>query len=441
MRPVYGGIDFGTSNSTVGLIENGKPRLVPLERDEVTLPSAVFFNYEDNGTYLGRSGIGQYTDGVEGRLMRALKSVLGSSLVHEKTRLKSRSIAFTDIIGIFLGHLKKRLEGHAGEAVDTVVLGRPVQFVDDDAEADAAAQTELEKAARAQGFRQIAFQFEPIAAALDYEQSVTREELALIVDMGGGTSDFSIVRVSPKRAKAGDRKDDILANRGIHIGGTDFDRLASLAHVMPELGYLTPTKDGKRNLPAGYFVDLATWQRINLLYTAKARIELRQMRFEAARPDLVERLIEVVDHRFGHALAQLVERAKIELTDRPKASIVVDLTDARFSAEITRDGLEETILDDVGRVAATVERTIADAGLKPADITAVFLTGGSTATPLARGSILSLVPDAAVVEGDVFGSVGLGLALDARRKFGCALPTDLTRRPRARARIARSSRP
>ena len=95
--------------------------------------------------------------------------------------------------------------------------------------------------------------------------------MALIVDMGGGTSDFSIVRVSPRRAAATDRRDEILANRGIHIGGTDFDRLLSLAHVMPELGYLTPTKDGKRNLPAGYFVDLATWQRINLLYRARRR--------------------------------------------------------------------------------------------------------------------------------------------------------------------------
>ncbi len=418
MRPVYGGIDFGTSNSTVGVIENGRPRLVPLEQDQVTLPSAVFFNYEDNGAYLGRSAIGQYTDGVEGRLMRALKSVLGSSLVHEKTRLKSRSVAFTDIIGLFLGHLKKRLESHAGEAVDTIVLGRPVQFVDDDQEADAAAQAELEKAARTQGFRHIAFQFEPIAAALDYEQSVTREELALILDMGGGTSDFSIVRVSPRRAAAADRKDDILANRGIHIGGTDFDRLLSLAHVMPELGYLTPTKDGKRNLPAGYFADLATWQRINLLYTAKAKSDLRQMRYEAARPDLVERLIDVVDHRFGHALAGLVERAKIALTGQERASVDVDLPGARFGAEITRDGLEETIRHDIGRVAATVTQTIADAGLRPADITAVFLTGGSTAIPFARKSILSLVPDASVVEGDVFGSVGLGLALDAVRKFG-----------------------
>jgi hypothetical chaperone protein len=418
MRPVYGGIDFGTSNSTVGVIENGRPRLVPLEGDNVTLPSAVFFNFEDNGTYLGRSAIGQYSDAVEGRLMRALKSVLGSSLVHEKTRLKSRSVALADVIGIFLGHLKKRLESHVGESVDTVVLGRPVQFVDDDPAADVAAQAELEKAARTQGFKHIAFQFEPIAAALDYEQSVTREELALILDMGGGTSDFSVVRVSPERAAAGDRKDDILANRGVHIGGTDFDRLLSLAHVMPELGYLTPTKDGKRNLPAGYFVDLATWQRINLLYTPKAKTDLRQMRYEAARPDLVERFIEVVDHRFGHAMAGLVERAKIALTDLATASVDVDLTGARFSAAIARGGLEDTIRGEVGRVAETVKQTIADAGLKAADITAVFLTGGSTAVPLARMSILKMVPDATVVEGDVFGSVGLGLALDARRKFG-----------------------
>ena len=150
---------------------------------------------------------------------------------------------------------------------------------------------------------------------------MTREELALIIDMGGGTSDFSIVRVSPQRSRSLDRKDDILASRGIHIGGTDFDRLLSIAHVMPQLGYLTPTKDGKRNLPASYFIDLATWQRINLVYTAKAMTHLRQIRYEAERADLVDRFIHIVEHRYGHALAALVEKAKIELTDsRPQRS-------------------------------------------------------------------------------------------------------------------------
>lgn len=417
MRQAFGGIDFGTSNSTVGVIRDGKARLVALEGEQATLPSAIFFNFEDGRTYFGRRAIGDYTDSVEGRLMRSLKSVLGSSLVNEKTRIKARLLGFTEIIGLFIGHLKKQLEQDAGGPVERVVLGRPVQFVDDDAQADLKAQDELEKAARAQGFKHIAFQFEPIAAALDYEQNVSREELALIVDMGGGTSDFSVVRVSPQRARSADRKDDILANRGVHIGGTDFDRLLSIAHVMPQLGYLTATKDGKRNLPASYFIDLATWQRINLVYTAKAMTHLRQIRYEAERADLVDRFIRIVEHRYGHALAALVEKAKIELTDRSSAEVAVKLSGADFAAEITRDGLDATIAKDIERVTQTVGQTIRDAQVKPSDITAVFLTGGSTAIPLAKREILSLVPQAAVIDGDMFGSVGLGLALDAQRKF------------------------
>ncbi|TPK68089.1 Hsp70 family protein [Mesorhizobium sp. B2-4-15] len=418
MRPAFAGIDFGTSNSTVGVVSSGQPHLVPLEDGQVTLPSAVFFNFEDGRIGYGRQAIANYTDAVEGRLMRSLKSVLGSSLAHEKTRIKARSIGFMEIVGLFIGHLRKRLQEHAGGAVESVVLGRPVQFVDDDAKADAKAQSELEAAAHAQGFKHIAFQFEPIAAALDYEQKVTREELALIIDMGGGTSDFSIVKVSPQRARSFDRKDDILASRGVHIGGTDFDRLLSIAHVMPRLGYLTPTKDGKRNLPASYFIDLATWQRINLVYTAKAMTHLRQIRYEAERADLVDRFIHIVEHRYGHALAALVEKAKIELTDRSSAEVAVTLPGAAFAAEITREGLNATIARDIERITETVGQTFRDAQVKPADITAVFLTGGSTAIPLARREILSLVPQASVIEGDMFGSVGLGLALDAQRKFG-----------------------
>lgn len=416
MRTVIGGIDFGTSNSTVGLAQDERAGLVPLEGGETTLPSAIFFSFDGDRARFGREAITNYADGVEGRLMRALKSVLGSSLVNEKTRIQKRSMAFIDIVGLFIAELKRRTEAFAEAPFESAVLGRPVHFVDDDAHADRKAQDELEKAARAQGFTDIAFQYEPIAAALDYEQAVRGEETVLIVDMGGGTSDFSIVRVSPERARAADRKDDILANRGVHIGGTDFDRLVSIAHVMPELGYLTPTKDGKRNLPAGYFIDLATWHRINLLYTPKAMNDLRQIRFEAARPDLVERMITIVDHRLGHALAGTVEQAKIALTDADEATIAVPYDIA--SPRLTRRAFDQTIAQAVQRVAATVSATIEDAGLGAGDITAVFLTGGSTAIPAARQAILQLLPQARVVDGDRFGSVGMGLALEARRKFG-----------------------
>jgi hypothetical chaperone protein len=416
MRTVIGGIDFGTSNSTVGLAQDERAGLVPLEGGETTLPSAIFFSFDGDRARFGREAITNYADGVEGRLMRALKSVLGSSLVNEKTRIQKRSMAFIDIVGLFIAELKRRTEAFAEAPFESAVLGRPVHFVDDDAHADRKAQDELEKAARAQGFTDIAFQYEPIAAALDYEQAVRGEETVLIVDMGGGTSDFSIVRVSPERARAADRKDDILANRGVHIGGTDFDRLVSIAHVMPELGYLTPTKDGKRNLPAGYFIDLATWHRINLLYTPKAMNDLRQIRFEAARPDLVERMITIVDHRLGHALAGTVEQAKIALTDADETVIAMPYDIA--TPRLTRRDFDQTIAQAVQRVAATVSATIEDAGLGAGDITAVFLTGGSTAIPAARQAILQLLPQARVVDGDRFGSVGMGLALEARRKFG-----------------------
>jgi hypothetical chaperone protein len=418
MRPISGGIDFGTSNSTVGIAKDGKPRLVALEGEQVTLPSAVFFNFEDNRTYYGRRAIDDYTAHTEGRLMRALKSVLGTSLIHEKTRIKTRSVAFSDILGGFVGHLKRRLEEGRGGAVDHVVLGRPVHFVDEDAAADAEAQRELEKVARAQGFRHIAFQFEPIAAALDYEQGVQGEELALIADIGGGTSDFSIVRVSPDRAKAADRRDDILANAGVHVGGTDFDRLLSVAKVMPELGYLTATKDGKRNLPVSYFFDLATWQRINLLYSNKAMIELRQMRYEAARPELVDRMIDIVRHRQGHALAARVEDAKVAMTSRGESRIELELTEEWLHVTVTSGELERAIAGAVERIGETAAATIRDAGLTPSRIDTIFLTGGSTAIGLVRRQILQSAPEARVVDGDMFGSVGLGLALDAERKFG-----------------------
>ena len=420
MKPISGGIDFGTSNSTVGYMHNGRPRLVPLEGEHLAMPSAVFYNFEDNGTYFGRRAIADYTENAEGRLLRALKSVLGSSLIHEKTRIKARYLAFSDIIGTFIANLKNRLDAEVGEEIESVVLGRPVYFVDEDEAADRDAQGQLEAAARAQGFKHIAFQFEPIAAALDYEQSVTGEELALIIDIGGGTSDFSIVRVSPERARAADRKDDILASTGVHIGGTDFDRLLSVARLMPELGYKTPPKDGKRNLPVGYFNALATWQRINMLYTPKAMTDLRQIRYEAARPELVDRMIDIVSNRQGHALAGTVEGAKIDLTGRDDTTMTVKLTEETLSLPVTRAGLDEAIEAAVERVANTVAKTLADAGVEAQRITTLFLTGGSTAIPLLKSRVLALFPGATVVQGDMFGSVGLGLSLDAARKFGTA---------------------
>jgi len=418
MNPHFLGIDFGTSNSTIGVSDANGPQLVGVEDGRSTWPSAIFFPFDDTNALFGRAAIDAYVEGEHGRLMRALKSILGTSLIHEKTRIGRHSLSFVDILGAFFGFLKNRAESHLGRSVDCAVLGRPVRFVDDDDAADAAAQSALESIARANGFRDVAFQYEPIAAALDYEQRVGRETIVLIVDIGGGTSDFSIVRLSAERAGKADRKDDVLANAGVHIGGTDFDRLLSLAQVMPHFGYGSWTIDRKRNLPSRYFHDLATWQFINLLYTGKVMNELKQVRYEAERRDLIDRLIRLVEERRGHSLALAVERAKIDLTSQRSASI--DMTDYGEDAPIVtaRADFDAAIGEAVGRVVRAVQELLIAARLKPAAVGRIFVTGGSSSVPLLRTSITSLFPAAEVVTGDLFGSVGVGLALDARRKFG-----------------------
>ncbi len=189
----------------------GSPDLVALEAGEKTMPSVLFFSFEDGAVHYGRAAVAEYVTGAEGRLMRSLKSVLGTALFGDTTRVgRAPARVRRDH-----RHLCRRAQaagrGEAGGGADQVVVGRPVQFVDDDPVADREAQGQLEAAVRAQGFAHVEFQFEPIAAALDYERQVEREKLALIVDLGGGTSDFSLVRVSPERAGKADRSSDILA--------------------------------------------------------------------------------------------------------------------------------------------------------------------------------------------------------------------------------------
>ncbi len=418
MRAPACGIDFGTSNSTVGLAAAGSARLIALEGDHMTLPSAAFWEVDDPAPIFGRAAISAYVDGEDGRLLRGLKSTLGSSLIHDRTMIGRRAVTFQDMLGRFFGHLRDRLDRTTGGGVDRVVLGRPVHFVDGDAAADAAAQDILESIARSVGFREIAFQYEPVAAALQYEATAPREELVLIVDIGGGTSDFSILRVAPDRAAHPDRAGDILANDGIRLGGTDFDRLLSLAEAMPHLGFGASTGGGKGIMPRHYYVDLATWHRINRLYAGRALADLKALSREADRPELVERMVRTVETRQGHGVAMSVEAVKIALSDAPAARLDLHAATGAPNPMVTRDGLEAAIGDAVSRIGSTIAGLLAQAGLTPDAIGTVFMTGGSSSLPLLHARIAAQLPGARIATGDMLGSVGTGLALDAGRKFG-----------------------
>jgi hypothetical chaperone protein len=413
------GMDFGTSNSTFAVAGgNEPPRLLPLEDGKPTIPSAIFFSFEEDRTYFGRQAVSEYVTGADGRLMRSIKSVLGTSLFNDTTRVKREALKFSEILGRFVGELKHRSEATLGREISEIVCGRPVRFVDDDDAADAEAQRQLEGAVRTQGYRHIEFQFEPIAAALDYEQQVTREELGLVADIGGGTSDFTVIRLSPERARAKERKDDILATAGVHVGGTDFDRLLSLKKVMPLLGYGTETADGKRPLPSAPYYDLATWHRINRLYNAKIMAELRETYQEAQFPDLVAMLVALVEDRQGHRLAGRVEEAKIALSETDQTEFRFVTRDVKLETLIAVGELRAALAGATESIARAIGRTLEAAGVGGERIDTLILTGGSTRVPAVSNMLRGLFPKAKAVETDAFGSVGLGLAIDAARRFG-----------------------
>lgn len=354
--------------------------------------------------------------------MRALKSILGTSLENDFTYVSGKRVAFVDIIAGFVRSIRETAEEFRGAPFDKVVAGRPVRFDDDDDAADRRAQDTLERIFRTAGFTEVSFQFEPIAAALDYERSVDREEIALIADLGGGTSDFSVVRISPDGRGRSDRSGDILATGGVHVGGTDLDRLVNLRKVMPEFGMDSRLRrdfgDGTITIPRHVFVSLSTWQKIHLLYDPAILREVKDYLRLSTSPKRIERLAHVLEERLGHRIALEVEGAKIALTDADDAGISLAAIERGLSVDIARAEFEAIIARETEAIRKALDATLADAGIGSEQISALFLTGGTTAIPVVRRALLEAVPDAAVVEGDRFGSVGIGLALEARRRFG-----------------------
>jgi hypothetical chaperone protein len=409
------GLDFGTSNSTLGIMQGNRASLVRLD-DQVAVPSAIFYNYDDDKTYFGTRALEQYVGGTEGRLMRSLKSVLGTSLMSESTQLKKRRAAFSEIIGTFLSHLKKAAETQLGTVLDRVVVGRPVRFVDDDTDADKKAQEQLEAIVRSIGFQAVEFQYEPIAAAYEYELSdAHREGIVLVIDIGGGTADFSILQSRPATER--DRSGDILATHGIHLGGTDVDRLVALDKIMPLLGYRSLLRDGGLPAPSWIFNDLATWHRVNSLYTHPLRRQIVQMIEEAEPPDLLERLLDVIDHRKGHYLLGCAEAMKVELTSRDRAAALLEIGAERLPAAITRAAFAALLRPWLQATSDAVAETLRRAQLHATEVRSVFLTGGTTLSPPVRALVQKMFGQAAIVAGDSLGSVGLGLAIDASRRF------------------------
>jgi hypothetical chaperone protein len=424
----YCAIDFGTSNSAVAVPDAAAPgatRLVTLEAGQPTMPTAVFYAVDHDSSHppelhYGRDAVAAYVDGLDGRLMRSMKSVLGSPLVAQDTDIGAgHRVKYLDVIAAFLRRLKAQAEATHGAPLRRAVLGRPVFFVDEDTTRDAAAQASLAAAARAVGFEELRFQFEPIAAALDHERTVQGEELVLVADIGGGTSDFSLVRVGPQRREKLERQDDILASHGVHVAGTDFDRRIELLSVLPSCGYRGRSPGG-REVPSRVYFDLATWHLINTVYAAPRVAELRGMRDFYADPAQHRRLMKVVQQHLGHALGALAEEAKIEVAQAGRAHIDLSLLEAGLAAALEEAQALDALDADLQRIADAATETVRRAGVAPSQVDALYFTGGSTGLKPLRERIAAAFPAARSVRGERFASVAQGLGLHAARCFGIA---------------------
>ncbi len=415
-KPVCG-LDFGTSNSTIGFIVDGKVQLTPFESGEPRLRSAIFYNTETQQLIFGDHGVQQYLLGEPGRLMMSLKSLLGSSLLNEQTAIGQRLVPYTEIIGAFIGYLKKQAEKRLHQNITGVVLGRPVVF-HPDPEKDQLAQDTLEAIAKSQGFTDIFFQYEPLAAGFAYEATLHKEELVLVIDMGGGTSDFSIIKLGGGR-RSPDRNSDILANHGIRIAGTDFDRKLSLATVMPLLGMHSSMRgsSGDIEVPDTVYHELTSWHLLRKLYSRQVIGDVKRIFQVAHQKYLIQRLLNVLIRQEGHRILHIIETAKKSLSELNCTPIDLNFIEEDLVLEATRQQFNQSIAEYRQQLLDSILETVRQAAIVPNEIEAIFYTGGTTLVPVIREEIKALFPQAKIVQGDIFGSVGVGLTLDAMRRF------------------------
>lgn len=400
-------IDFGTSNTAVTILDAGRVRRIPVEGASDTLPTAVFFPAGGGAMRIGEAAAQALIAGEEGRYMRALKSVLGTPLLHESRLIAGRRRTLADVITAFLVALRHKAEAATGRPQTRVLSGRPVHFHLDPAR-DAAAEADLRACYHAAGFDHVDFMPEPEAAALACHGMGTEGRTGLIVDIGGGTSDFSVYRAEHGRVR-------ILASHGIRLGGTDFDQAISLSHAMPLLGHGTQLRRemgaGLLPVPNAIYLDLATWAHIPFVYSPENRRLARQMARLAVDPARMDRLVTVLTDELGHDLAFAVERGKIAANKGGDARIDMGFIQPRLAGPIDGASLQAALRDYRTDLGAAVALTLDRAGLAAQDIGDVVLVGGSSLMGLVTDLVAQNLPAARLHRSEAFTAVGDGLAL------------------------------
>lgn len=405
------GIDFGTSNSAAGICVDGKPHLIPLEGDAPTMPTAVFFDFDAQEMLVGTRAGEALLRGDEGRYMRGLKSLLGTRLIRESRMLLGERLDFIDIIARFLRTIKARAEDATGQTFSHAISGRPVRFHSGSEDRNAQALVDLTECYARAGFEGVTFLNEPEAAARANRHVLSTGDLGLIVDIGGGTSDFTLFR------QKGALEIDILGSYGVRIGGTDFDRRLSITRVMPQLGMGSPIRHAFGNdthlAPNAIFNDLATWAKIPFLYGPDTLRAAKDLHKYAVHENRLARLVKVLEEELGHDLAFAVEAGKIMANTRAeeKPVIRVGMLKPKAVIPLPAEMMTEKLSGLAGQIGEAAEATLEQAGVAPDAVTHIIFVGGSSLMQVVEDALTARLPRAAVHRGAALTAIVDGLAL------------------------------
>lgn len=409
MPPSVLAVDFGTSNTAAAVMQADEVRRIPIEGGADTLPTAVFFPTEGGEMRIGRAASAALIDGDDGRYMRALKSILGHGLLHESRLIGGKRQTLADVITSFLIAFKTRAEAQTGLEFTRVLSGRPVQFHSNNPTREQQAEDDLRACYHAAGFEAVDFLYEPEAAALACRDLGDTQGIGLIVDIGGGTSDFSIYRADGNQI-------EVLASHGIRLGGTDFDQKISVAHVMPLLGYGGQLRRTFGNellpMPNAIFNELATWAKIPFLYSRETERKIEDLLAHAVEPEKVARLQEVIVDRLGHELAFAVEDGKIAANaDQAQAQIAMGFVERGLNAQITAGSMNAALQGFRNDLRMAMYETCARAGVAPDAINTAILVGGSSLMQLVADEVTAICPTTRLERSEAFTAVVDGLAL------------------------------
>lgn len=409
------GIDFGTSNSVISIIS---PHDGKLSTTSLMEPSVMFFPARDQTSaerYMGNQAIERYlASGMNGRFFQSVKTLLPDP-DFLFTRINGKPFKVEDLVAAVLRHLRIEMEKKIQAPLESLVLGRPARF-SIIPERDQLAQDRLERAARQAGFRHIQFELEPIAAAYSYEREISQAQLVLVGDFGGGTSDFTIMRLDPARRNRSGRQDDILATGGVYVGGDAFDADIMRQKVIRNFGSEATYESYGQHLPVPchIFNTICQWDRIHFLKSVKSREEIRSMMSGSSDRAGIERLLQLIEQDLSWGLTKSVQSAKHELSSLDDSRLHYEVPAFTISENLSLAEFNQAISRNVSAIQRCTEEVLRDSGVAHRDISAVFLTGGSSRVRQIKHFFHELFGEAKVhIDTNQFVSIAQGLSLKA----------------------------